>query len=85
LQPAYYDVALTRKFARDEESEAMLDIIFGNRVYDIGAVYAFGNVFIDLITLADTNNRNVASYYERRQGAMERDIERLIMRFEEMD
>ena len=34
--PAYYDVALKTKGARDEESAAMLDLIFQARVIDIG-------------------------------------------------
>ena len=85
LQPAYYDVVLTRKFARDAESEEMLDIIFSSRVYDIGAVYAFGNSFIDLITLCNKSDRNISSYYEKRQGAMEKDINKVITVFETME
>ncbi|MCL2095399.1 MAG: extracellular solute-binding protein [Oscillospiraceae bacterium] len=85
IQPAYYDVVLTRKFARDAESEGMLDIIFNSRVYDIGAIYAFGNVFIDLITLADRSNTDAMSFYERRKGQMERDINRLIESIQNMD
>ena len=34
--PAYYDVVLQNKVARDEESQGMLDIIFASRVIDIG-------------------------------------------------
>ena len=34
--PAYYDVVLQNKVARDEESQGMLDIIFTSRVVDIG-------------------------------------------------
>ena len=34
--PAYYDVVLQNKVARDEESQGMLDIIFASRVVDIG-------------------------------------------------
>ena len=34
--PAYYDLALRYKVARDEESQGMLDIIFASRVIDIG-------------------------------------------------
>jgi len=34
--PAYYEVALKTKGARDEESAAMLDLIFNARVIDIG-------------------------------------------------
>ena len=32
LTPAYYDIALKGKYARDTDSAAMLDIIFANRV-----------------------------------------------------
>jgi ABC-type glycerol-3-phosphate transport system substrate-binding protein len=85
LQPAYYDVVLQRKYTRDEESGEMLDIIFANRVYDIGAVYAFGNVFLDFINLASRYDRNIVSYYERRQSQMERQIERVVEIFRLMD
>ena len=34
--PAYYDITLRTKITRDGESEAMLDLIFSNRVFDWG-------------------------------------------------
>ena len=46
--PAYYDVLLTSKIARDEESTEMLDIIYKGAVYDFGL--NFGN--FDAITFA---------------------------------
>jgi hypothetical protein len=85
LQPAYYDVVLQRKFTRDEESSAMLDIIFNSRVYDIGGVYSFGNVFMDYIELTMTHNRGVSTYYERRSAAMQTQIDRLVDRIADMD
>ncbi len=33
---AYYDVALKGKYTRDEESVEMLDLIFANRIFDLG-------------------------------------------------
>jgi hypothetical protein len=39
--PAYYDVLLTSKVARDEESTEMIDIIYRGAVYDFGL--NFGN------------------------------------------
>jgi len=36
VMPAYYEVALKGKYARDEESEQMLDIIFADLVFDYG-------------------------------------------------
>ncbi|MCL2099333.1 MAG: hypothetical protein FWH24_02715 [Oscillospiraceae bacterium] len=84
LQPAYYDVALTRKYTRDDESAEMLDMIFDSRVYDIGAVYSFGNVFLDFIRLTERYDRNISSYYDRRSPAMENDIAKVAETFSEM-
>ncbi|MCL2159117.1 MAG: hypothetical protein FWH48_06905, partial [Oscillospiraceae bacterium] len=39
--PAYYDVLLTSKVARDEESTEMIDIIYKGAVYDFAM--NFGN------------------------------------------
>jgi hypothetical protein len=85
LQPAYYDVVLQRKFTRDEESSAMLDIIFSNRVYDIGTVYAFGDVAAGIRDLVAQQNRNIMSYYERRENAMQTAINKLVDRIEAME
>jgi hypothetical protein len=85
LQPAYYDVVLQRKYTRDEESGEMLDIIFNSRVYDIGGMYSFGNVFIDFINLAAKLDRNIVSYYEKKLGAMEKAIDKVVEIFQGMD
>ncbi|MCL2157943.1 MAG: extracellular solute-binding protein [Oscillospiraceae bacterium] len=85
LQPAYYDIVLQRKFARDEESSEMLDIIFGTRTYDIGGVYSFGNVFMDFIALCNKSDTNIMSYYEKKIGSMNKAIEKVVAVFEEMD
>jgi len=85
LRPAYYDVVLQRKYTRDEESSEMLDIIFGNRVYDVGAVYSFGGVFLDFIALCNRSNRDIMSYYEKRSGQMEKAIEKTVDIFQSMD
>ena len=85
LQPAYYDIVLSRKFTRDEESADMLDIIFSTQVYDIGGVYSFGSVFSDFTTLAGKEDRNIASYYEKKIGSMEKAIDKVVEKFNEMD
>ncbi len=45
LTPAYYDVTLKTKAARDEKSSAMLDIIFASRVFELGNFYGWGGIF----------------------------------------
>ena len=41
--PAYYDVLLAGKIARDEDTVAMLDILFDTIVYDVGMNYFGGS------------------------------------------
>jgi hypothetical protein len=85
LQPAYYDIVLQRKFARDEESSAMLDIIFNSRVYDIGGVYSFAGVSQEFVNLCNKSDRNVVSYYDKKIGAMEKAIDKVVDIFQSMD
>jgi len=82
LQPAYYDQTLQRKMVRDTDSSGMLDIIFGNRIYDIGAVYSFGNCFMDYIALYGKYNTDVASYYAKKQAAMNVAIQKVVQIFQ---
>lgn len=44
ITPAYYDVCLKAKYARDEESSQMLDIIFSTYHLDLSAIYGWGNM-----------------------------------------
>ena len=60
--PAFYDVSLKTKFARDYESEKMIDIIRESLVYDLG--YISGGVFQGVgEMLASQSNPDFASYY----------------------
>ncbi len=40
VRPAYYDINLSSKGIRDEESAKMLDIVFAHRVYDMAQYYS---------------------------------------------
>ncbi len=63
--PTYYDVALSVKFARDEDSVEMLDIIRENRCFDIG--YYCGTIPMTInsigFQLCKTSDHNFSSYY----------------------
>ena len=43
LQNEYIEISLKGRYARDNESEEMLDIILGNRVFDPALVFGFGD------------------------------------------
>lgn len=65
LKVAYYENALKTRYARDNESGDMLDIIFATRVYDMGYIYNWGGIG-DLISNMYTSKKNTfASEYEK--------------------
>ena len=63
--PVYYDVVLKNKYSRDEHSAAMLDLIYGNRVYDLADTLFCGTirdgVFAGKFKNNDTNLQSTIS------------------------
>lgn len=66
IKNAYYNVTLTGKYTRDEESLDMLKIIFDSRMYDIGIVFGWGNL-ISVIDNTIKNGEGFISLYEKLQ------------------
>lgn len=84
ILPAYYDVVLQRKYTRDDESSAMLDIIFNSTVYDLGDLYNIGgfrNTLEDMIRSKGVNN--MSSGLEKLSGKIEKDLNKLISQFDD--
>ena len=78
LMPAFYDLCLTSKVLRDNESEGMLDIIFNNKVYDIGYIYGIGTLPTILNSLASSKKTDFVSQFEKNQGAIEKALAKFI-------
>ncbi len=75
--PAFYDVSLKTKFARDYESEAMIDIVKDSIIYDLG--YASGGTFQSVgHTLAGMSNPDFASYYAANESKALSDLKNFI-------
>ncbi len=79
LQPAYYETALKGKALRDMESEEMLDIIFDNRVFDLGDIMNFGSFSIKFICISTgAKSRDITSFYEKYKPKIAADIEKFM-------
>ncbi|MCL2771883.1 MAG: extracellular solute-binding protein [Oscillospiraceae bacterium] len=79
--PAYYDITLKTKMARDEESSEMLDIIFKNRIWDIGEISNYGDFGWQLISLSMKDNPDVTSLFDKLQGKMQSDIDKAVTKY----
>ena len=77
--PVYYDICLRNKNARDEESQRMLDLIFENRVIDIGDSTLCAQLRDNFMaTMMNTNNRNLASTTATNAKAIGKQLEKSI-------
>ncbi|MCL2158724.1 MAG: hypothetical protein FWH48_04875, partial [Oscillospiraceae bacterium] len=86
IVPAYYEVSLKAKHARDEESAEMLDIIFAHRVIDLGdSIWCSklrDNIFLSMF---QKNNRNLASLLEKVESQMTKEIDKVVAALEAAD
>jgi ABC-type glycerol-3-phosphate transport system substrate-binding protein len=84
--PAYYDVVLSVRAARDEESSEMLDIIFANRVFDLGDGLWFGDIRNGaLAPMFSSNTRDIVSRLERLESVIQRLSDNAVAAFELLD
>ena len=83
--PAYYEVALKTKMTRDDESSDMLDLIFSNRVFDLGDTIwcdqLRDGVFKPMFT---DNDRALSSKFASMQNVMDEKIAKTIESFKSM-
>jgi hypothetical protein len=76
LTEAYYDKTLKGKTTRDEESSAMLDLIFANRVYDLGWYFQFGGYNEGVMNQFRNYQNAFASAYKTSEKAATKLIEK---------
>jgi len=86
LQPAYYEINLKGKYARDDESYEMLDIILNNTAHDIGYVYNFGSFAGDIMLRHGQNKKSdYASAFEKVEAKMQIAIDKVVEAYENLD
>jgi hypothetical protein len=76
LRPAYYEVALSMKYLRDQESVEMLDLIIGNRAYELEHAFSFGaSSAVEGIVL---NGTDPASTFAKQEKMINKMIEKAV-------
>ena len=89
--PAYYDVLLAGKLARDEDSVKMLDILFDTITYEIGGNYfgfsaGFNDLFYTLGNYVVMNgNSDFASLYAKNEKSAQQTIDKFYTALDEND
>lgn len=77
ITTAYYDINLLYKDVRDEQSAEMLDIIFGNIIYDIGECYDFGGIAAMFTEMTAEGSSDFVSRLSSKQSVAQSEIDEL--------
>ena len=77
LVPLYKETLLKSKYARDEGSAAMLDIIFQSAVYDIGLSAMPDNTYNAYMTIVESGTDTFASKTKSSEKMVKKQLEKL--------
>jgi len=77
IRPNIYEKALKIKVSRDVESAKVIDMIIESCYLDLNGLYNFGNS-CEIIRAAMFDKKALASEYEKKEGAIQKDIDKFI-------
>ena len=80
--PAFYDIILMGKLARDDESADMLKYLYGNIRYDTGNLFNFGEFTNALFGMANTSDTNIVSFLEKNLPVLQSGIDKILEQIE---
>ena len=80
--PAVYDITLKTKYARDPESEVMLDLICAGSRYDFAKIYNWGNIYTDFCNNVGSGKSFIAAF-EKIENRAQSEMEKTIAVFED--
>ncbi len=80
VEPAWFDVLLTRRYARDDESEESIRILRDNCVYDLGLYYDFGGLRSAILDVNPVSS-NISRSYDRAKKAIDASIKKTYQEF----
>lgn len=83
--PVYYDIALKTKHARDEESEAMIDLIFDSRVFDFGDTIWTEYIRNTISDIFQTKSDTLISQMEKIAPKLQKTIDGMVEAFLKLD
>jgi hypothetical protein len=82
VSTAFYDRCLDGKIMRDEESSAMLDIIFENKIFDMGLIFGIGTFKDKIINLEKKGSTDIASLFASIEKVSQKNLEKLLEDYE---
>lgn len=84
LTPAYYEVYLKTRGARDDDSEAMIDLVLATVRYDMGYMYNWGNIGSFMLDMVKAYKTDLSSRYRSIENAAVKQLEKSVEEYAEL-
>jgi len=81
--PQYYEIALQRKFTRDDESSAMLDLIRSSCIMDFGALHMVGESVFNIQSII-TGNNDYTTWWAKNETVIQIKLDNIIEQIKEL-
>jgi hypothetical protein len=82
---AYYETTLKLQAVNSYEDEEMLDLVFNNRLYDIGAIYNWGGNLLGVYSkVLRSGSNTLISYFETIKDAAQTEMEKTIEEYKNL-
>jgi len=82
LTKQYYEINLTTKSVKDEQSGPMIDLILASRVCDLGYYYGWGNAVGTFVSALNPNsNTSIASSAKSLTRVVNKQIDNALKKF----
>ena len=85
LTPAYYDISLKGKHARDDESIMTMDLIFDSITYDLGYMNNWGGIADFTLQMVNSYKPDLTSAYEKIAAKAQTALDKMIDKYESVD
>ena len=78
ITPAFYDVTVTSKLMRDEDSIEMIDIILSNRLFDLSFYYDWGGIATIFNNMVQRGTNTLTSDFEKNESKINAAIQKTL-------
>jgi hypothetical protein len=85
LTPAYYEISLKGKHARDDESIMTMDLIFNTMTYDPGYMNNWGNLASFTLNMVDAYKKDLTSEYGKIESKAQTALDKMIAKYDNID
>ena len=82
--PAYYETVLKNKVSRDDDTPAMLDLIFNTRTLDLGDTYWYATIRAPFADMLDNGGNEIASKSQSVKSAADGIIAEVVAKVKEV-